>query len=381
MKIGIVCYPSYGGSGVVATELAEALAERGHEVHIISYERPFRLRSFHQNLFLHEVTAVDYPVFKFPPYDLALAGTIYEVARTKGLDLVHAHYAIPHAVSAYLAKAMLAQERNLPLVTTLHGTDITVVGQEPQLYEVVRFSLQASDGVTAVSRALAEEAAGVFGYQQPIEVIYNFVDPEIYRRQFCPARRAFYARPDEKVLCHISNFREVKRIPDVLRIFALVNRQVPSRLLLIGDGPERSAAQYLAQELGVLERVHFLGKQEFVVPLLSISDLFLLPSAKESFGLAALEAMACEVPVVTTNTGGLPEVVTDGVTGIIEPVGAVEAMARRAIALLQNEEEHRRMAEAARQQALNRFREKEIVTCYENYYLGILRNTLSRGQS
>lgn len=381
MKIGIVCYPSYGGSGVVATELAEALAERGHEVHIISYERPFRLRSFHQNLFLHEVTAVDYPVFKYPPYDLALAGTIYEVAKARGLDLIHAHYAIPHAVSAYLAKAMLARERPLPLVTTLHGTDITVVGQEPQLFEVVRFSLQSSDGVTAVSKALAAEAAGVFAYERPIEVIYNFIDPEVYRRQECPARRAFYAEPGEKIICHISNFREVKRIPDVLQVFARINREQPARLLLIGDGPERSGAQQLAQELGILNRIHFLGKQEFVVPLLSISDLFLLPSAKESFGLAALEAMACEVPVITTNTGGLPEVVSDGVTGIVAPVGAVEEMARRALELLQNEQLYRRMAKAAREQVIINFREEEIVTHYENYYLGILRDTLPRRDS
>lgn len=366
MKIGMICYPSYGGSGVVATELGEYLADRGHEVHFISYERPFRMRGFHGNLYLHEVEVFDYPLFKFPPYSIALASTIADVVRTHDLDILHAHYAIPHAVSAYLARQML-RKRGIPIVTTLHGTDITILGNDRQFFEITRFCLEESDGVTAVSASLREETRELFGIGH-VEAIYNFIDPEVYKREANPCFRAFFANPEDRLIVHTSNFRPVKRVSDVVKIFAGINREVPSQLLLIGDGPDRLAAQHLAQDLGIGQRVHFLGKQECVVQLLSLADLFLLPSEKESFGLAALEAMACEVPVVATTTGGVPEVVQDGVTGYLAPVGDVETMTAMAVGLLQDRELHGRMAHAARERAAREFHVDKIVAQYEEYY-------------
>ncbi|MZP28945.1 N-acetyl-alpha-D-glucosaminyl L-malate synthase BshA [Heliobacterium undosum] len=372
MNIGIVCYPSYGGSGVVASELARQLGRRGHRVHVFSYETPFRLSHFEANVFFHEVEAPDYPLFRFPPYLLALSSKIVEVAREADLQVIHAHYAVPHTAAAYLAKQMLAGERRLPVLTTMHGTDITLVGNDPQFYEITRFSLEASDGVTAVSRSLAEESAETFRLRRLPRVIPNFVDAEEYRPRNNPALRARFARPDEKILLHISNMRPVKRVEDVIRIFARVNGQAPCRLLLAGDGPERLAASHLAEALGLQERVCFLGRQDNVAEIFPLADLFLLPSAKESFGLVALEAMACQVPVIASDTGGLPEVIEKGVTGYLAPVGDVETMAGYAISLLTDEREYAVMARQARERAVNRFRADPIIDAYEAYYGEIL---------
>ncbi|MDA8211290.1 MAG: N-acetyl-alpha-D-glucosaminyl L-malate synthase BshA [Clostridia bacterium] len=366
MKIGMVCYPSYGGSGVVATELGEYLADRGHEVHFISYERPFRMRGFHGNLYLHEVEVFDYPLFKFPPYSIALTSTIADVVRNHDLDILHAHYAIPHAVSAYLARQMLRDGR-IPIVTTLHGTDITVLGNDRQFFDITKFCLEESDGVTAVSESLRQETQELFGIGH-VQTVYNFIDPEVYKRVPNPCFRGFFARPEEKIILHISNFRPVKRVLDVVSIFAGINKEVPSHLLLIGDGPDRLAAQHLAQDLGLAQRVHFLGKQECVFQVLSLADLFLLPSEKESFGLSALEAMACEVPVIATATGGVPEVVLDGVTGYLAPVGDVQAMIKMSVSLLRDRQLHGRMAIAARERAAAEFHVDKIVAQYEEYY-------------
>lgn len=373
MKIGMICYPSYGGSGVVATELGLKLALQGHEVHFISYERPFRLDFFHQNIFLHEVEVFDYPLFKFPPYSIALTGTIVEVAKEVGLDLLHVHYAIPHAYSAFVAREIL--DKKVPLITTLHGTDITLMGSNQQFYDVIKFCLKTSDGLTAVSQSLKEQTERTFGISDKIEVISNFIDPEEYQPINTPCvqgLRSRYASQGEKVVIHISNFREVKRIGDVVKTFALINQQVPAKLLLVGDGPERADAYRLAEELGISERVYFLGKQERVVELLSVSDLFLLPSAQESFGLVALEAMACQVPVIASDVGGLPEVVKDGKTGYLLPVGAIEQMAAKGINLLSNEELHSQMAAEARRHALGNFPADKIVSQYEEYYQKML---------
>ncbi|ABZ84598.1 glycosyl transferase, group 1 family protein, putative [Heliomicrobium modesticaldum Ice1] len=372
MNIGIVCYPSYGGSGVVASELARQLGRRGHRVHVFSYETPFRLAHFEANVFFHEVEAPDYPLFRFPPYLLALSSKIVEVTREAELQVIHVHYAVPHTAAAYLAKQMLAGERRLPVLTTMHGTDITLVGNDPQFYEITRFSLEASDGVTAVSRSLAEESAETFRLRRLPRVIPNFVDTEEYRPRNNPALRARFARPDEKILLHISNMRPVKRVEDVIRIFARVNEQAPCRLLLAGDGPERLAAAHLAEALGLQERICFLGRQDNVAEIFPLADLFLLPSAKESFGLVALEAMACQVPVIASDTGGLPEVIEQGVTGYLAPVGDVETMAGYAISLLTNEREYAVMARQAREAAVNRFRAEPIIDAYEAYYGEIL---------
>ncbi|MFZ3173180.1 MAG: N-acetyl-alpha-D-glucosaminyl L-malate synthase BshA [Carboxydocellales bacterium] len=366
MKIGMICYPSYGGSGVVATELGEHLADRGHEVHFISYERPFRLRGFHGNLFLHEVEVFDYPLFKFPPYSIALASTIADVVRTHNLDILHAHYAIPHAVSGYLAKQML-REQGIPVVTTLHGTDITILSNDRQFYDITKFCLEESDGVTAVSENLSRETRELFGIKE-VETIYNFIDPAVYNRNYQPCCRGVFSKQEDKIIVHTSNFRPLKRVLDVVRIFAGINRQLSSQLLLVGDGPDRLAAQHLAQELGIAHRVHFLGKQEAVVQILSQADLFLLPSEKESFGLSALEAMACEVPVIATKTGGVPEVVVNGVTGYLAAIGDIEGMTSLAVNLLQDRDLHNKMGLAARERAINEFHVDKVVAQYEDFY-------------
>ncbi|PKM81564.1 MAG: N-acetyl-alpha-D-glucosaminyl L-malate synthase BshA [Firmicutes bacterium HGW-Firmicutes-14] len=373
MKIGIICYPTYGGSGVIATELGKRLALRGHEVHFISYERPFKLDRFHENIYYHEVEVLDYPLFKFPPYMIALASKIVEVARWANLDLVHVHYAIPHAVSAILARLMI-KDRGLPIMTTLHGTDITVVGHEPQFFDITRYSIEESDIVTAVSHSLKEETEQTFNISGPIEVIYNFIDPEEYRRVEVPGLKDRYACRNEKVLIHISNFRPVKRITDVLDIFARVSERVPSRLLMVGDGPEGSSAHRRTKELGLAGKVHFLGKQERVVELLSISDLCLVPSEKESFGLVALEAMACGVPVIASIAGGLKEIILNGETGFVFQPGEVVTMADKAVEILTNGELWSKMSGRARKHAVRNFHIDTIVDKYEYFYQEMARN-------
>ncbi|HSJ25614.1 MAG TPA: N-acetyl-alpha-D-glucosaminyl L-malate synthase BshA [Longimicrobiales bacterium] len=371
MKIGISCYPVYGGSGVVATELGIALAARGHEVHFITYAQPFRLSSFVENVFYHEVEVPNYPLFEHPPYNLALSVAIQNVTEQHDLDLLHAHYAVPHATSAWIAKELL-QRPDFRIVTTLHGTDITLVGQDPSFRSLTQFSIAKSDGLTAVSEYLRRETHQHFDIPLgDIRVIPNFVDLQRYRRDLEPCHRSKLAPAGEKIVTHISNFRGVKRVDDVVRVFARLSRQVPARLLLVGDGPDRVKAHDLAEREGVLDRVLFLGKQNSVAELLSCSDLFLLPSESEAFGLVALEAMACGVPVVATRTGGIPEVVEDGVSGYLAPVGDVETMADAATALLQDADTWQQFSRAARAGA-ERFSADSIVAEYESFYSEVL---------
>lgn len=370
MNIGITCYPTYGGSGVVATELGKALAQRGHSIHFISYAMPMRLNGYVGNIFYHEVEISTYPLFDFPMYTLALASKMYEVAKYEKLDILHCHYAIPHATSAFLAKEML-RDPNLKVITTLHGTDITLVGLEPSFLPVMKFSIEKSDGVTAVSRFLREKTLTNYNIDKEIEVIPNFVDVKKYRRGSDTELRKLCPNKDEKVIVHTSNFRPVKRVPDVIRIFNEVHKKVPSRLILIGDGPDRSQCEYLARELGIAEFVKFLGKQSEFVNILSAADLFLLPSQSESFGLSALEAMACEVPVISSSVGGLPELVVHGETGYIAEIGDIDRMAKYAIELLTNPSKHQLFAAAARRRAME-FESLKIITQYEQYYERVL---------
>ncbi len=378
MKIGITCYPTYGGSGVVATELGKALAGKGHTVHFISYSLPFRLREFSENIVYHEVEISTYPLFEFPPYSISLASKMAEVMCYEELDLLHVHYAIPHAISAFLAREIQRDQATLTkackttkIITTLHGTDITLVGIDPSLSGAVRLGINQSDGVTAVSQYLREKTIQDFHPLKEVVVIPNFVDTKEFVRRDCTHYRTAFAKADEKLLIHISNFRPVKRVRDVIRTFALIEQRVPSRLLLVGDGPERSEAERLSRELGITERVKFLGKQEAVVELLSISDLMLMTSETESFGLAALEAMACSVPVVAYKVGGLPELIRDGDNGYTVPKADVEALAARAIEVLRNSPLHARMAHCARETAL-RYDTACIVPLYEKFYKQVL---------
>ncbi len=378
MKIGITCYPTYGGSGVVATELGIELAARGHQVHFITSSQPFRLTGREANIHFHQVEVYHYPLFEHAPYDLALATRMAEVAEFYSLDILHVHYAIPHSVCALLARQMLAARgRHLPFITTLHGTDITLVGQDRSYLPITRFGITQSDGVTAISSHLRDRTREAFAIDSEIEVIRNFVNCDVYVRnpQLIAAMRPQFAGPEEKLLVHLSNFRPVKRILDVVETFARVARAVPSRLLLIGDGPDRSAAERLALQLGIQDRIHFLGKQDNVNELLPLADLMLLPSEMESFGLAALEAMACGVPAIATRVGGVPELIDDGINGRLFPVGDVEGMAQAAIALLTDEPARQRMAEAARKTAQDRFCASRIIPLYEEYYERIIRRT------
>ncbi len=373
MKIGITCYPTYGGSGAVATELGIALAERGHEIHFVSYDQPFRLGGFRERVYFHEVEMEDYPLFEHPPYELALAVALHDAARSHELDVVHMHYAIPHAASAYLARQMLEGRRPLKIVTTLHGTDITLVGLHPSFHEITRFSILHSDGLTAVSGYLRDETVRDFAVPADrIEVIPNFIDVEAWRPGLEPCHRATLAPGGEKIVMHVSNFRSVKRVTDVVDTFAKIVSGVPARLVMVGDGPDRPRAERRATELGIRDEVVFLGKHQSVQELVACADLFLLPSETESFGLAALEAMACGVPVVASRTGGLPEVVDDGETGFLHDVGDVDAMAATGLRLLTDEALHARTAEAARRAAVDRFSAESIVPRYEALYRRIL---------
>jgi len=379
MKVGITCYPTYGGSGVVATELGLELAERGHEIHFISYAQPIRLTSPHPNIHYHEVEVSRYPLFDYPPYDLALATRMAEVSELYDLDLLHVHYAIPHSVSALLARQMLAAKprgRKLPFVTTLHGTDITLVGLDRSYLPITRFSIEQSDGVTAISKYLRERTMRELDVRNHIEVIYNFVNCSTYiRGPENPALRAEYAPKGERILVHLSNFRPVKRVTDVIEIFDRVRKQLPARLVMIGDGPDRSQAEWLAVQKGIHEDVLFLGKQEQVQEKLALADIMLLPSELESFGLAALEAMACEVVPIATRVGGLPEVIDHGVTGYLASVGDVETMARYAIDLLGDETKLRAMAKASRAGAQSRFCTSRIIPQYEEFYRRVLERS------
>ncbi len=373
MKIGITCYPTYGGSGVVATELGLELAERGHEVHFVSYAQPFRLDRFRERVYFHEVEMDPYPLFEHPPYSVALAAAIHDVAVHHELDLVHVHYAIPHATSAWMAREMLLPGRAPKVVTTLHGTDITLTGKHPSLHSITRFSIQKSDGITAVSRFLRDETEASFGVNGGrIQVIPNFIDTQRYRRDRKPCHRATLAPGGEKILMHISNLRPVKRVEEVIRVFAGVRSEGEARLVMVGDGPDRPRAQALADALGVADDVLFLGKHTPVEELLACADLFLLPSESESFGLAALEAMACGTPVVATRVGGVPEVVVDGETGFLHDLDDTEGMAASACRLLGDDGLWSRFSEAGQRVAREEFSAARIVPVYESFYETVL---------
>jgi N-acetyl-alpha-D-glucosaminyl L-malate synthase BshA len=374
MKIGITCYPTYGGSGVVATELGMELAARGYEVHFISYAPPIRLQSAADRIHFHEVEVSTYPLFDHQPYALSLAVKMAEVAESGDLDLLHVHYAIPHSVSALLARAMVAPRR-LPFITTLHGTDITLVGNDRSYLPITRFSIEQSDGVTAISRYLVERTRREFEIRKPIELIPNFVNCDLYCQRENPSLRAHWAPEGEPILMHLSNFRPVKRVIDVVEIFALVREKIPAKLVMIGDGPDRAAAEWLARQRGVADDVLFLGKQDQVYEKLGLADLFLLPSDLESFGLAALEAMACEVPVIATNVGGVPEVVEHGVDGYLVEPRDVAAAARYALEILGRADRGREMGRKARAHARSKYCADDIIPRYEAYYRKVLEAT------
>ncbi len=364
MNIGIVCYPTFGGSGVLATELGKALATRGHQVHFISYNQPARLDFFTENVFYHEVSILKYPLFEYAPYETALAGVIVDVVKTANLDVLHVHYAIPHASAALLAKSILSEEgRNIPVITTLHGTDITLVGREATFEPVVSWSINQSDAVTAVSQSLKNDTLEHFHIKREIDVVPNFIDFTRFNKQPKEHFKKAISPNGEKILVHTSNFRKVKRVEDVISVFCLVNQRIPSRLLMIGDGPERSHIEKMSREMQCHNSITFLGKQEAVEEILSVCDLFILPSETESFGLAALEAMACEVPVISSNAGGIPEVNVHGVTGYLSNVGDVADMANNAIKMLENEE----VLKTFKHNALQRAKEFDLDKIMNDY--------------
>ncbi len=378
MRIGIVCYPTFGGSGVMATELGIALANEGHQVHFITYRQPVRLSGFNANIFYHEVRVPTYPLFDYPPYETALASTIVDVAVNQRLDLLHVHYAIPHASSAYMAKKILQKNEgiNLPVITTLHGTDITLVGKDATYEPVVTFSINESDAITAVSENLKEETHKSFDIKKEIEVIYNFVDVNRFGKKPIDAFRKAVAPAGERIIMHASNFRKIKRVEDVVRIFEMINREVPSKLMMVGDGPERHACEELSRELGICDHVRFVGKQEQVEEIMAISDLFLLTSEYESFGLSALEAMAAHVPVISSNAGGLPEVNVHGETGYMAPVGNVAEMAGYGIGILRDNQ----VLEGFKQRAYDHaclFDIHNILPRYEALYESVLEGKLA----
>lgn len=376
MKIGIVCYPTFGGSGVVATELGKALANEGHQVHFITYSQPARLDFFSANLFYHEVSVRDYPLFDYAPYESALASKLVDVVRFEKLDVLHVHYAIPHASAAFMAKQILASYGiQIPVVTTLHGTDITLVGKDPTYKPVVTFSINQSDGVTTVSDDLREDTYSHFEITKQIKVIPNFIDFSRFSLQAKDHFKKAIAPNNERILIHTSNFRKVKRTADVIRIFEKVQAVIPSKLLMVGDGPERAYDEQLCRSLNICENVRFLGKQDAVEEILSVSDLFLMPSESESFGLAALEAMACKVPIITTNAGGLPELNVDGFCGYMSNVGDVDAMAANAISILENDATLKQFKENAFNRAQD-FDLKKILPSYVDFYKEIIENSL-----
>lgn len=370
LKIGITCYPSLGGSGVVATELGKLLAEKGHEVHFITHSVPFRLGKFHKNIYYHEVEVNDYYVFKYPPYDLSLASKMAQVAKMQSLDILHVHYAVPHAVCAFLAKEMAGSD--LKIITTLHGTDITVLGQDESLSDLIRLAIERSDAVTAVSKDLIRETRQLLDISKPIDLAYNFVDKRVYYPRDVAQLRKEFAKPDEKLLLHISNFRPVKRIGDVVDVFAKVNEAMPARLLFVGEGPELSKTICKVKEMGLTDRVVFAGKQDDVAQVISLADVMLLPSEKESFGLVALEAMACGVPTVGSNAGGIPELITHGETGFLAPIGDTRQMADYAIRLLRDPELYERIAKACLERARTVFCNDLITVQYEQIYYRVL---------
>jgi N-acetyl-alpha-D-glucosaminyl L-malate synthase BshA len=370
VKIGITCYPTYGGSGAVATELGIALAAKGHEVHFITYQQPFRLPSFLPRIYFHEVDVGRYPLFEYPPYDLALAVRMHEVVKSHGLDLLHVHYAIPHATSAWIAREMLREAgSDVKVITTLHGTDITIVGQDRSFHPITKFSIEKSDRITAVSQYLRQQTFQAFGCAGcQVEVIYNFIDPDVYNRSKYPPLLSEQLNGGRRVLMHVSNFRPVKRVRDIVRIYARVQEAVPSVLVMVGDGPDRVEAEAEAQMLGVERTVHFLGKIDVVAPLLAGADLFLLPSQSESFGLSALEALASGTPVVGSKAGGLVEVVKEGVTGALREVGDVDAMASASVEILSDRDRWQTMSRDAAADARVRFSRDDIVRQYEALY-------------
>ncbi len=376
MKIGIVCYPTHGGSGVIASELAIALAARGHEVHVISYATPFRLRSYHQNIYIHEVTVSTYPLFAYPPYALELAAKLVELVEEYGLEIIHAHYAIPHAASVYLAKQILNSQQ-IRMITTLHGTDITLVGADPSFRRVVRFVIEQSDGVTAVSKYLEQRTIAEFDIRREIRVIYNFVDMERAKTQPGLLKKDSLAPNGEKIIMHASNFRKVKRVGDVVDVFARILKKLPAKLILIGDGPEHTEIQQQVREMNLTDGVLFLGEQDDLEPLFGCADLFLLPSEQESFGLTALEAMAYGVPVIASDVGGLPEVIIHGETGYLCPVGDTVSMSRSAMTLLNHPSDHDRFSRAAMKRAAEAFNADQIIPQYESYYREIMNGDVT----
>lgn len=374
MKIGIVCYPTFGGSGVVATELGKALANNGHQVHFITYSQPARLDFFSENLFYHEVSMAQYPLFDFPPYETALASKMVDVVRFEKLDLLHVHYAIPHASVAFLAKQILKTYGiDIPVVTTLHGTDITLVGKDKSFSPVVTFSINQSDGVTTVSENLKEQTLKFFDISRDIKVIPNFIDLKRFSNKNHEHFKKAIAPDNERILVHTSNFRKVKRVEDVVRIFEKINQVIPSKLLMVGDGPERRNAEELARDLGICDVIRFLGKQDAIEEILSIADLFLMPSGSESFGLAALEAMACKVPVISSNTGGLPELNKQGFSGFLSDVGDIDSMAENAIRILKDDVTLAQFKENALIRAQD-FELTKIVPYYEEFYAEVIEN-------
>ena len=371
MKIGMICYPGHGGSGTIATELGKVLGVNGHEVHFISYSIPYRLREYNENVFFHEVNMLKYPLFEYPPYSLALADKIAEITEKENLDILHVHYAIPHSTSAYLAKQMLG---GCPkVITTLHGTDVTIVGSDESYYRINKFSIEQSDGVSTVSEYLKREAEERFHINIPITVIPNFVDTERFSHTHRCRAKCLFAPKDERIVMHISNFRPVKRIEDVISTFDLIHKEIPSKLLMVGDGPMMSSALRAVEKLGISSSVSFLGKQDDVAGVLPIADIFLIPSETESFGLSALEAMSCEIPVIATNVGGLPEFIEHGNTGYLAELGDIEAMAEWGKKLLKDEELRQKMGKQARQTVLAKFRQDRIVNMYEKFYEEVLQ--------